>query len=251
MKKLITICLICVCLVAIGTSQAALIPLGTTAANFAVLGGSSVTNSGSNTILNGYLGVSPGSTVTGFPPGTYTGGIIHLNDAVAQLARSEVTATYNSLTTLTGTQDLTGHVLGSAGYETLTAGVYDFTAAAQLTGTLTLSGPGDFVFRISSSLGTSSNAKVLVTNGADAGNVYWQVGSSVTLNTGTAFKGNILTNSSITLNGGTLDGRALAVSSAMISTADAETITIPDTIPEPATICLLGLGALSLIRRRK
>jgi type VI secretion system secreted protein VgrG len=90
-----------------------------------------------------------------------------------------------------------------------------------------------------------------VTNGADAGNVYWQVGSSVALNTGTAFKGNILTNSSIVLNGGTLDGRALAVSSAMISTADAETITIPDTIPEPATICLLGLGALSLIRRRK
>jgi type VI secretion system secreted protein VgrG len=140
---------------------------------------------------------------------------------------------------------LTGHVLGSAGYQTLTAGVYDFTAAAQLTGTLTLSGPGDFVFRIGSSFGTSSNAEVLVTNGADAGNVYWQVGSSVALNTGTAFKGNILTNSSIVLNDGTLDGRALAGSSVTII---GETIT---TIPEPTTICLLGLGALSLIRRKK
>jgi hypothetical protein len=75
--------------------------------------------------------------------------------------------------------------------------------------------------------------------------VYWQVGSSVALNTGTAFKGNILTNSSIVLNDGTLDGRALAGSSVTII---GETIT---TIPEPTTICLLGLGALSLIRRKK
>jgi type VI secretion system secreted protein VgrG len=245
MKKLVIICLVCVA--AISTSQAAITPLGTTAANFAVLGGSTVTNTGS-TVINGDLGVSPGSAITGFflvdsGPGIVNG-TIHPGDATSQLAQNEALATYNSLTTLTGAIDLSGQDLGTVSL--LTAGVYDFSSSASLTGTLTLSGPGDFVFRIVSTLGTASNAKVLLTGGADASNVYWQVGSSATLGSGTDFIGNILASANITLNGGTLDGRAMAGTEA-VNIVGAETITIP----EPATICLLGLGALSLIRRKK
>jgi hypothetical protein len=242
MKKLITICCLVVGLMlAIGTSQAAPVSLGT-AENFAVLGGQTVTNTGLS-VINGDLGVWPGSVITGFGPGivngtTYAGG------AVALLAQSDLTTAYNTLVGMAFTQDLTGTGLGGL---TLTAGVYNFDTSAGLTGTLTLSGPGDFVFQIGSTLTTASGSSVLVINGADEGNVYWQVGSSATLGTTTAFKGSILALTSIALNtGATIDyGRALARNGAV--TLDSNVITIP----EPATIAMLGLGALSLLRRKQ
>jgi hypothetical protein len=242
MKKLITIyCLVVGLMLAIGTSQAAPVSLGT-AENFAVLGGQTVTNTGLS-VINGDLGVWPGSVITGFGPGivngtTYAGG------AVALLAQSDLTTAYNTLVGMAFTQDLTGTGLGGL---TLTAGVYNFDTSAGLTGTLTLSGPGDFVFQIGSTLTTASGSSVLVINGADEGNVYWQVGSSATLGTTTAFKGSILALTSIALNtGATIDyGRALARNGAV--TLDSNVITIP----EPATIAMLGLGALSLLRRKQ
>jgi hypothetical protein len=243
-KKNIATAFLVVAVVAIGTSQAAIVPLGTTAAGFAVLGGSAVTNTG-NTILNGDLGVYPSASITGFPPGIVNG-TIYQGNATALLAQNQVLATYNSLTGLTPTSDLSGQDLGTVAL--LTAGVYDFTSSAYLTGTLTLSGTGDFVFRIVSTLGTATGAKVLLTGGADASNVYWQLGTSATLGTGTNFVGNILASANITLNGGTLDGRAMARTEA-VNIYSAETITTP--IPEPATLCLLGFGALSLLRRKK
>ncbi|HVT15564.1 MAG TPA: ice-binding family protein [Thermoanaerobaculia bacterium] len=181
------------------------------AQSFAVLGGSTVTNTGSTTIF-GDLGVSPGNAVTGFPPGTVAGGTIHAGDAVAAQAQSDVTTAYNTLAGQACNTVLTGQDLGSL---TLTPGTYCFASSAQLTGTLTLNSQGNanavFVFQIGSTLTTASSSSVVVINGGSDCNVFWQVGSSATLGTGTVFTGNILALTSITLNTSTsISGRALA-----------------------------------------
>jgi ethanolamine utilization microcompartment shell protein EutS len=181
-----------------------------TATTFAVLGGSTVTNTGSS-VVTGDLGVSPGTAITGFPPGIVVG-TIHSADAVALQAQSDVTTAYNALAGLACTGNLTGTDLGGL---TLTAGVYCFSSSAQLTGILTLNAQGDpaavFVFQIGSTLTTASNSSVVLINGAQSCNVFWQVGSSATLGTDTAFAGNILALTSITLNtGASISGRALA-----------------------------------------
>jgi hypothetical protein len=181
------------------------------AQSFAVLGGSTVTNTGPS-VIAGDLGVSPGSAVTGFPPGIVVSGTIHAADAVAAAAQVSVTTAYNSLAGQACTQDLTGQDLGGM---TLTAGVYCFSSSAQLTGTLTLNAQGNaaavFIFKIGSTLTTASGSSVQVINGGSACRAFWQVGSSATLGTTTAFGGNILALASITLNtGASLVGRALA-----------------------------------------
>jgi hypothetical protein len=183
-----------------------------TAQSFAVLGGSTVTNTGPS-IISGNLGVSPGSAVTGFPPGIVINGTIHAADAVALQAQSDVTTAYNALAGMACNVDLTGQDLGGL---TLTPGVYCFSSSAQLTGELTLDAQGNpnalFVFQIGSTLTTASNSSVRLINGARACNVFWQVGSSATLGTATLFAGNILALASITLNTGAsiVFGRALA-----------------------------------------
>lgn len=181
-----------------------------TAANFAVLGGSTVTNTGA-TVVAGDLGVSPGTAITGFPPGIVVG-TIHSADAVALQAQNDVTTAYNALAALACNTDLTGQDLGGL---TLTPGVYCFSSSAQLTGTLTLDGLGNpnaiFVFQIGSTLTTASNSSVLLINSAQSCNVFWQVGSSATLGSATSFAGNILALTSIALTTrATVSGRALA-----------------------------------------
>jgi hypothetical protein len=183
-----------------------------TAQPFAVLAGSAVTNTGP-TVIAGDLGVWPGSAITGFPPGLVTGGTTHTTDAVAMQAQLDVTTAYNTLAGMAVTQNLTGQDLGGL---TLTPGVYFYSTSAQLTGTLTLDTLGNpnamFVFQIGSTLTTASNSRVATIHGPDDCHIYWQVGSSATLGTGTSFQGNILALASITLNTGAniLDGRALA-----------------------------------------
>ena len=196
-----------------------------TAQSFAVLGGSTVTNTGVTTV-HGDLGVDPGLAVTGFPPGLVTGGTIHAGDAVALQAQNDTAAAYTTLAGETPTRDLTGQDLGG---KTLTAGVYSFSSSAQLTGALTLDAQGVpsalFVFQIGSTLTTASNSSVLVLNGAEDCNIYWQVGSSATLGTTTSFKGNILALTSISLNtGATVSGRALARNAAV--TMDTNSVSI-------------------------
>jgi hypothetical protein len=180
--------------------------------SFAVLGGSTVTNTNTPTIVTGNLGVSPGSAVTGFPPGIVTGGTIHAADAVAGQAQVDLTTVYNTVAGLPCTTDLTGQNLGGL---TLTPGVYCFSTSAQLTGTLTLNAQGNsnaaFAFKMGSTLTTASASSVLLLNGGSACGVYWQVGSSATLGTGTSLLGTIAALTSITLNtGASLNGRALA-----------------------------------------
>ena len=199
-----------------------------TAESFAVLGGSTVTNTGSTTVI-GNLGVSPGSAVTGFAPsgpGSVTGGTIHVNDGVAIQAQIDEVAAATSLGNLPCTQDLTGTDLGGL---TLTPGVYCFSSSAQLTGTLTLDAENTadalFVFKIGSTLTTASNSSVAMINGASACNVYWKVGSSATLGTATSFQGSILAYSSVTLTTNVhLIGRAIAQTGAV--TMDTNVISI-------------------------
>lgn len=227
-----------------GRSQAKAGFIGS-AESFAVLGGSTVTNTGP-TILNGDLGVWPGTAITGFPPGIVNG-TIHAGNAVAQQAQSDLTTGYDTLAGMAFDQDLTGQDLGG---QTLTPGVYRFSSSAQLTGPLTLDGLGDpnalFVIQIGSALTTASNSSVNVINGGDC-NVFWQVGSSATLGTDTDFAGNILALTSITLNTGAtiVDGRALARNGAV--TLDSNEISTPLCIPEPATGLLFGCGLAALL----
>jgi uncharacterized repeat protein (TIGR01451 family) len=206
--------------------SAATAPSLGTAGAFAVLGGSAVTNTGP-TVINGDLGVSPGSAVTGFPPGiVIPPSTIHAADAVAAGAQSDSVTAYNSLAGQPCNFTLTGTDLGGL---TLIPGVYCFTSSAQLTGALTLNGQGNpgavFIFQIASTLTTASNSSVNLINGASACDVFWQVGSSATLGTATSFIGNILASASITLNtGASLSGSALAQSGAV--TLDSNSVSI-------------------------
>jgi len=193
--------------------------------NFAVLGGSAVTNTGSS-VITGDLGLYPGTAITGFPPGLVTGET-HATDAVALQAQADTTATYNDLAGQECDSALTGQDLGG---RTLVPGVYCYATSAQLTGALTLDAGGNpnavWVFKMGSTLTTASNSSVVLINGADVCNVFWQVGSSATLGTTTSFVGNIYALASITLNNGaSVSGRVLARNGAV--TLNNNTITAP------------------------
>jgi hypothetical protein len=181
-------------------------------ANFAVLAGSTVTNTGSTVINNGNVGVFAGTAVTGFPPGIITGGSIHAADAVAGTAQNDLTAAYVDASG----RPSNGVLPGDIGGLTFLPGVYTASSSLGITGTVTLNGNGNsnsvFIFQIGAALTTAaSNSVVNLINGAQAQNVFWQVGSSATLGTYTMFSGTILAQASITLNtGAVLNGRALA-----------------------------------------
>ncbi len=202
---------LCIILVPFVLLPAARADLLGTAATFAVLAGSTVTNTGSSTV-SGSVGVSPGSALIGFPPGIISGGVTHITDTFAQTAQDIVTGTYDTLSALPFTQTITGDLGG----KTLIPGVYHFNSEASLTGTLTLDAGGSnnalWVFQIGSSLTTGANSVVQIINGGPGDGLFWQVGSSATLGTGTSFEGNILANQSITLqtNAMIACGRALA-----------------------------------------
>jgi len=185
------------------------VPLGS-ACSFGILGGSTVTNSGTSTFVTGDIGVWPGSAITGFTPSNYSG-TLHAGDAVAQTAQGDLTTAYNYAAAAAG-----GAVLpADIGGETLAPGVYKTTSAQPslgITGNLTLSGNGVYIFQIVSTLTTAAtNSDVILSGGATSADVFWQVGSSATLGTSTTFQGTIMAQASISLGtGATLDGRALA-----------------------------------------
>lgn len=213
-----------------------------TAQNFAVLGGSTVTNTGP-TIVGGDLGLSPGSAVTGFPPGIVNG-TQHITDGVALQAQNDAATAFNTLAGLACDFNLTGQDLGGL---TLVPGVYCFATSAQLTGPLVLDALGNasavFVFQIGTTLTTAGGSTVSVINGGSACNVFWQVGTSATLGTATAFAGNVLASASITATtSANVQGRLLALNGAV--TMDSNLVAIP---PEcqcaSPTAVVVDLGA--------
>ena len=242
-----------------------------TANNFAALAYSAVSSTGNTVITGGNVGLYPDtlSSVTGFyPPGIVNApGIIEAANGDTLQAQKDLTTAYNTATGLAPTKDLTGQDLGGL---TLTPGVYFFSSSAGLTGQLTLNDLGNpdavFVFQIGSTLTTASDSKVVTINsGAPEGStpgvsVFWQVGSSATLGTGTDFEGNILAYASISDAGGsTVDGRLLAETGAV--TLNDTTINVPlpeyggvnggggggDTVPDTgSTLLLLGSGLAAL-----
>ena len=221
-----------------------------TAASFAVLGGSTVTNTGAS-VLIGNLGLYPGTSITGFPPGTVIG-TTYINNGVAQQAQADALIGYNALAALPFTSNLTGVNLGGL---TLTPGVYFFSSSAQLTGPLTLNFQGlsnvNVVFQIGSTLTTASASMVTVTNPGTNNHIYWQVGSSATLGTTTTFLGSILANQSITLTtGATIQcGNAIALNGAV--TLDTNLVDVgsctsgASPIPEASSLTLLATGAVA------
>ncbi len=190
-------------------SGQATVDLGT-AANFAILAGSGITNTGL-TIINGDAGTSPTGTVNGFPPGVVNGSI-HAADAIAAQAKIDLTTAYNDAQgRATGSISLPGNLAGL----TLAPGLYTNSSSVILSGgDVTLDAQGDanavFIFQMGSTLTTAPGSKIILAGGAQAKNIFWAVGSSATLGTNSIFNGNILADQSISLNtGAVLNGRAL------------------------------------------
>lgn len=214
---------------------------------FGILGASTVTNTGPS-VVGQDLGLWPGTSITGFPPGIVLG-TIHNSDAVAQQAQADALAGFNFLAGLAPTQTLTGQDLGGL---TLNTGVYFFATSAQMTGQLTLDFQGlnnaMIVFQIGSTLTTASASSVLVINPGLNDEVFWQVGSSATLGTTTDFYGSVIADQSVTLTTGvTINcGRAIALNAAVtmdtntVDTGNCAASTTPT--PEPATLTLVGTG---------
>jgi len=213
-----------VTLVGGAAAAASAVPLGT-ADSFAVLAGAGITNTGPTTVT-GDLGTFPTTTMTGAASLTITG-TNHAGDAVTQGAKTDLVTAYN---TAAG-EGPTSPIVADLGGQTLKPGVYNSASAIGLTGTLTLDAGGNpnaaFVFQAGSTLTTASASHVNLVNGAQSCNVYWQVGSSATLGTGSSFRGTILALTSITVTtGATVDGRVLARNGAV--TLDTNTITKPN-----------------------
>ena len=199
----------------------ATVPLGT-AANFAVLAAATVTNTGA-TMIKGDLGLSPGTAITGFPPGQVNG-TVNAADSVALQAQSDLTAAYINAAGRTATATIPVELGGT----TVTAGVYDSAAGTfGITGTVTLDAQGNpdavFIFQAASTLITASASSVKLVNGAKANRVFWLVGSSATLGTYSSISGTVMALASITVTTGvTVHGRMLARTAAV--TLDTDTI---------------------------
>lgn len=224
-------------------AEAQTIILGTSS-SFAVLSNSTITNTGA-TVIIGDVGLSPGSAVVGFPPGVVVNGSTFAGDDIAAQAQADAVTAYNQLAALTVTPvvgNLTGQDLGGL---TLAPGVYHFDSSAQLTGNLTLDGAGLYVFQITTTLLTTSGSSIILLNNADAGNLFFQIGSSATLGSDTNFAGNLVAFASDTLNtGASVFGRVFALNGA--TTFDFNAISNPALVPEPA-IAVLLFGALALL----
>ena len=216
-----------------------------TVAPFSVLGASTVTNTGPST-LSGDLGVSPGTAITGFPPGT-AAGATHATDAVAAQAKSDLGIAYDDAAGRASTAAVAGDLVGT----TLVAGVYTSTGPLALSGTVTFDGQGNpdsvFIVQIAKTLITASASRVATINGANACHIFWQVGSSATLGTASTFQGTVLALASISVTTSVhIKGRTLARTGAV--TLDNDVFTDPnctdDALPSAATPTTTSITAV-------
>ena len=198
-------------------------PLGA-AQSYGILAGSTVTCVGPVGTINADLGLWPGTSVTGFPTCTISG-TNNTNNAVAQSAQGQLTTIYNALAGMACGTTLSADLGGT----TLAPGVYCSTSSQGLTGTVTLDGQGNgnamFVIQVASALTVAGSVNLI--GGAQAKNVWWQSGSSVTVGTGSTMRGNVVAFTAITLNdNATLLGRAMARNGA-VTLGSNNTITLP------------------------
>ncbi|HUY86288.1 MAG TPA: ice-binding family protein [Acidimicrobiales bacterium] len=205
---------------------------------FGILAAGAVSNTGASDII-GSLGVDPSTAVTGFPPGVVTG-TMHKDDSAALQAKDDLAGAYSALASDSCARNLTGQNLGG---QTLTPGVYCYSSAASLSGTLTLNLEGDvsalYVFQIAGSLTTSGGSAVVVTGGS-ACNIFWQVGGAAVLGAQTAFSGSILSVGSIMMgNGANITGSAMTQDGSvtlhtnLVGGCAAWRTTVHNTIPGP------------------
>ena len=183
------------CLAVAATSGHMCPPLGSSV-NFTVIAASSVSNTGSTTI-NGNLAISPGTSLTGFYPPGVINGIIQLGTGIALQAQNDVTTAYNYLKGAPVTAQMSNIDLSG---KTLEPGVYKFDSTAGIdtaAGILTLNGTGTYIFQVGSALSTAANTQIHLINGAKAGCVFWQVGSSASLDQNSIFVGNIFAYASV------------------------------------------------------
>jgi len=237
--------------------QAAQLPVNLgSASTFTVLGASTVTSTGPS-VINGNVGISPGNAVTGFPPAVVVGGALHAADGPAATAQSDLTAAYIDASGRT----VPVVVAGDLGGLTLAPGLYKSTSSLGITGVLTLDGQGNsnsvFIFQIASALTTATSSQVVLIGGAQAANIFWQVGSSATLGTYSIFNGTIMAQASVSIaTGAALNGRALARTGAV--TLDSNTGINPGppvtsgtppalTVSCPLGNALVGAGYNSLV----
>jgi hypothetical protein len=193
------------------------------ASSLAVLAGTTITSTGA-TNITGDIGLSPGSSIGGFPPGILNGDQ-HINDDISSQAKLDLTAAYNDAAGRTSTDIVT--LSGNIGGLTLTPGLYKSTSSLAISsGDLTFDAKGNadavFIIQIATTLTTTSGRKVILSGGALASNIFWQVGSSATFGTTSVFKGTVMAMQSITFNtGATLEGRALARTGAITMAGNA------------------------------
>ncbi len=237
-----------ICLVPQAMAATTAVPLGSTS-SFAVLAGAGITFTGAvgSIPIRGDIGTFPTTSITGITSVVLTG-TNQAGNSVTQLAKTDlVTAFVNAAGR---PADISYGPIAELGGRTLSSGVYNGSSSFGITGNLTLDALGDpnavWIFQSGTGLTANSGSKVILAGGAKAANVFWQVGSSATIDTGSQFVGTVLALTSITVaTGASVDGRLLARNGTVTMAAGTSVV------PEPAGSLLAGAGLVALLARRR